>query len=225
MRPPLATILRSAVLAIRWLPALGVLLTGLGGVLLYAGMAEPAPAVLPTDPTASRRWTDVPTTTQGIPPALSLGTPTDPGDRAWSGARRVGSGSQVRSPAPSVCLGPDLAAGRSTETAVRTPVALPLAGTCGDLRKALAEMLLTRGVRRDMDSATDPIEGVTLDPPPGGSIDYQAAALFGPPDRQPAAMLEDEELSGERGEARGYLEQTAWVHWLVPRTASPWQRG
>jgi hypothetical protein len=43
-----------------------------------------------------------------------------------------------------------------------------------------------------------------------------AAALYGPPDRQPQATLEEEVLDGGRGRERDYLEQTAASRMFVP---------
>jgi len=76
-----------------------------------------------------------------------------------------------------------------------------------------------------MGPATSPIDGVAPDAHSAISIDVQAAALFGPPDRQPAAMPSDEVLSGERGNARSDLEQSTWARWVPPSTAPPWPRG
>ncbi len=51
-------------------------------------------------------------------------------------------------------------------------------------------------------------------PYPADNIELVSAALFGPPDRQPAAMLAAEFLGHERGDARRYLERTATGKWL-----------
>jgi hypothetical protein len=53
-------------------------------------------------------------------------------------------------------------------------------------------------------------------PYPADNIDWVSAALFGAPDRQPAAMLPEESLNNDRNKARSYLERTATVHWLTP---------
>jgi hypothetical protein len=54
-------------------------------------------------------------------------------------------------------------------------------------------------------------------PYPADNIDLVSVALFGAPDRQPAAMLAAEFLGHERGDVSRYLlERTASGKWLVP---------
>ena len=59
---------------------------------------------------------------------------------------------------------------------------------------------------------------LAADPPPAAGIDRAAAALYGPPDRQPQAWLE-EGLDGGRGQARDYLEESAASRLLARGTA------
>jgi hypothetical protein len=47
-------------------------------------------------------------------------------------------------------------------------------------------------------------------------IDRFAAAMFGPPDRQPPPILADGTWCWEQGAARGYLEWTAVARWMTP---------
>jgi hypothetical protein len=62
----------------------------------------------------------------------------------------------------------------------------------------------------------DPSEVTATDARPPDSIDGFAAAMFGPPDRQPQETLAERMLDRGRGQARGYLEQTASARWTAP---------
>ena len=55
--------------------------------------------------------------------------------------------------------------------------------------------------------------------------DLRAAALFGPPDRQPEAAWLTAPVRSERGTARAYLVGTAMARWLAPgfRAVLAWE--
>jgi hypothetical protein len=68
------------------------------------------------------------------------------------------------------------------------------------------------------DADTDPASiGVATAPPRADGTHLAAAALYGPPDRQPQAALEDKVLDGGRGRARDDLEETVATRFLAPQ--------
>jgi hypothetical protein len=68
---------------------------------------------------------------------------------------------------------------------------------------------------RDIEARPAPIAFATAVPPQNEGIDLVAAALYGPPDRQPQATLEAAVVDGGRGRARDYLEDTAATRFLA----------
>jgi hypothetical protein len=100
-------------------------------------------------------------------------------------------------------LGADLVAGRRAESAHLATVTLSRPLGCGDWREdflavaALAHTGPTFGASfHSTDAAADPRQT--------DGIDRVSAAMFGPPDRQPQATLE-EVLNGARGRTRDCL--------------------
>jgi hypothetical protein len=197
------------------LPLLGVLLTGLGVLLLSASMGETG---LPAFPAGSAASSTVAVAT--MPGRVtSVATARSVASRAWGGVR-PGSGAAVLavpgwSRGPGGCLGTDLATGRRAESAHLATVALQRPADCGDLSDVITATAALARTSRAREATSHPT-GVATDPRPAEGIDLVVAALYGPPDRQPQATLEEEVLDGGRGRERDYLEQTAASRMLVP---------
>jgi hypothetical protein len=147
------------------------------------------------------------------------------GDAALFGARAAVPPARELLPALSECPETNLAAGRQTASARWAATSRPVSGVGGDLSPALTRTGLADPVIRGMRSATTPIEGGAYEERPATSIDVDAAALFGPPDRQSARTQSDSLLSRERGDIRDDLMQTSWPYWAPPTSAPPWPRG
>ena len=116
---------------------------------------------------------------------------------------------------PANCLGADLATGRRAESAHLATVPLQRPADCGDARDAITALATLRYASRTTDAdsqhAADP-----ADPQQDEGIDLVAAALYGPPDRQPQAKHKEQVVDGGRGRARDYLEETAAARLLGP---------
>jgi len=90
---------------------------------------------------------------------------------------------------------------------------------CGDIRDAITALASLSHRARDIDVDVDAgvVAATALSEAEG--LDLTAAALYGPPDRQPQAtqeaLLEEGVPEGGRGRARGYLEETAAARLLV----------
>ncbi len=89
---------------------------------------------------------------------------------------------------------------------------------CGDARDAITALVALRYTSPTTDADPRPAD-VATDPPQAGGVDVVAAALYGPPDRQPQATLEEAVLDGGRGRTRRFLEVAA-----ATRGRTPWAR-
>jgi hypothetical protein len=191
-----------------FLPLLGVLLTGLGVVLLSASVRENAMPTLPARSIIRAAMAGESMPDRGVSTTLARA-------EAGSGAGDAIRAAPARSPGPANCLGADLATGQRAESAHLATVPLLRPADCGDLRDvilATADLTLTRHTT-DIDSRPTKAAEEALG---ADSIDLVAAALFGPPDRQPQAKLKEVVLDGKRGRARVYLETTAATRVLTP---------
>jgi hypothetical protein len=196
MPSPSSTIPLSLALAGWWLPMLGLLLAGLGAALVTVAVGD---LVAPVRATRSIAGATVP-----VEPVAVLMAPVGRGIGTGAGAMvHLAPGRLAR---PVNCLGADLASGRRAESAHLATVPLLHPAECGDRRAVITGMaaLLHTG------QPTDPMPQPSVaDPHQDEGIDLVAAALSGPPDRQPQATLEEMVMDGGRGRARDYLEQTA----------------
>ena len=104
-------------------------------------------------------------------------------------------------------LGADLVAGRRAESAHLATVTLPRPLDCEDRRVDFMAMAALAHTGPIFDANLN-VTHVAADPGQTDGIDLASAALFGPPDRQPQAKLE-EVLNGTRGRARACLDEAA----------------
>jgi hypothetical protein len=211
MPSPASTIPLSLVLVGWWLPVLGLLLAGLGVALvaiavedLVAPVRSPrsiAGALVSAEPISGRAVLTAP---------VGRGTGT--------GAEEIVQLAPGRRARPATCLGADLATGRRAESAHLATVPLQRPADCGDLRDVVVGLAVLPHTGRAVGG--DPGAGAEAVPPEAGELDRTAAALYGPPDRQPQATLEALLEAGVpdsgRGRARGYLEETAVSRLLAP---------
>jgi hypothetical protein len=100
------------------------------------------------------------------------------------------------------------------------PAPWPLAADGGDVRAVIMGLASVPPIGRDIAGDPPPSAAAGTALAEGDELDFTAAALYGPPDRQPQAtqeaLLEEGALDGRRGRARGYLEDTASSRFLVP---------
>jgi hypothetical protein len=207
MVSPSTTFLLSPPIAGWRLPVLGLLLTGLGVILLYAGVRD---LISPARPASST--------------ANSLAAVEAP-DRVASAALPGGTVSSAAGPAlraapgqsrqPANCLGADLATSQRAESAHLATVALLRPVECGDLRDVIKVMAALPHTSHTTDADSQVINVAAVDFQ-ADSIDLSAAALYGPPDRLPQATLEAKTRDRGRGRARGYLEVTTALRLLAP---------
>ena len=192
----------------------GLFLATLGVLLFSAGMQEQSLSAIPADSLPGHRIARE----AGMVPWAPPGSPHGGAMRAWGQdwvrTGKLGLASPGQSHRPADCLGTDLATGRRAESAHLATIPLQRLGECGDLRDVLLMMAIRHpGSHGNRWCVPCPRNGAP--PYPADNIDLVSAALFGPPDRQPAAMLAAEFLRYERGDARRYLERTATGKWLV----------
>jgi hypothetical protein len=69
---------------------------------------------------------------------------------------------------------------------------------CGDARDAITALAALRHTSPTTDADPRPTD-VAIDLPQAAGVDVVAAALYGPPDRQPQATLEEAVLDGGVG--------------------------
>jgi hypothetical protein len=183
-----ATVVASSLHTIRWIPALGILLAGLGSLLLGAGMVELALPMLPTGTAYSPRASGETMTAQVAPLAPSQSAGGRNWGSGWSGAAEVGPARQGQSGGSVACLGHDLVAGRRTESAHLAIVALPESGACGDVRDALKVIAAVRYVGSEMSAWRCVITELAChSPAQTNSDDRIATALFAPTHLQSSA--------------------------------------
>jgi hypothetical protein len=185
---PPATVVASSLHTIRWIPALGILLAGLGSLLLGAGMAELAIPTLPAGTASSPRASDETITARVAPLASSQSAGVRNWGSGWSGAAEVGPARQGQSGGSVDCLGHDLVAGRRTEFAHRAIVALPESGACVDVHDALMVMAAVRYVGSGKSSWRCVMTELAChSPAQTNSDDRIATALFAPTRLQSSA--------------------------------------
>jgi hypothetical protein len=214
MPAPSSTLPLSLALAGWWLPVLGLLLAGLGAALVAVALED---LVAPVRATRSIAGATV--AVESIVGHAVLTAPVGRGIGAGAGAGAMVHLVPGQRERPANCLGADLATGRRPESAHLATVPLQRPADCGDARDAITALATLRHASRTTDAdsqrSSDPAE-----PHQGETTDLVAAALYGPPDRQPQAtqeaLLEEGVPDGGRGQARDYLEETAATRLLVP---------
>jgi hypothetical protein len=98
-------------------------------------------------------------------------------------------------------------ASRRAESAHLAAVTLPRPLGCGDRREDFMAMAALAYTGPTFDASFHSTD-IAADPRQADGIDRAAAAMFGPPDRQPQATLE-EVLNGARGRTRDCLDEAA----------------
>jgi hypothetical protein len=191
-------------LAVWEAPALGLLLAGLGIALLSIGMGVVGAPPRPPDALLSRSVVriTVPTITASVDRfgAAETGVASKPS----TGGAHVIRTTQSRPQGRDRCLGAELATGRRAESMHLATVPVQHPADCGNVRDAITAFPSLAHSARDID--VDAVAGVVaataLSEAEG--LDRAAAALYGPPDRQPQATQE------------ALLEETAAARLLVP---------
>ncbi len=201
MPSPSSTIPLSLALAGWSLPVLGLVLAELGAALVTVAVEDLIAPVRATRSIAGAMVAVEPISGRAV-----LTAPVERGTRA--GAGETGHLAPERRERPATCLGADLATGRRPESAHLAAVPLQRPADCGDTRDAILSLAaLPHTVPA---TASGPSSWSRVDMPQTEDIDLVAAALYGPPDRQPRAKRKEEEvMDGGRGRARDYLEETA----------------
>ena len=189
-----STIPLSLALAGWWLPVLGLLLAGLGAALVATAVGDLVAPVRATTRSIAGTTVSVESRIAG---RAVLTAPVGRGTEAEAGETvRIAPGRRERGRV--TCLGADLATGRRAESAHLATVALLRRADRGDARDAilglaaLPHMVPAR--------ASWPPSWSRVDRPQLDGIDLVAAALYGPPDRQPPAKHKEEVIrDGGRG--------------------------
>lgn len=205
----------SSLLTAWWRPTLGILVAALGVLMLSAGMQERPRSALPGDSLPGQQQAREAGMVPRAPPGSLHGGAMRSWGQDWVRTGKLDLASPGQSHRPADCLGADLATGQRAESAHLATILLQRPGDCGDLRDVLL-MMAIRPPGSDGNRWCVPCPRSGAPPYPADNIDLVSAALFGPPERQPAAMSPEESLSNERSEVRSYLEGTATVHWLTP---------
>ncbi len=207
MPSPSSTIPLSLALAGWSLLVLGLLLAGLGVGLVATAVGDLVAPVRSTRSIAGAMVAVEPT-------AGRAGLPAPVGRGARAGAGEMVHLAPGRRDRPANCLGADLATGRRPESAHLATVALLRPADCGDLRDAILGLA---ALPHTVPATTSgPPSWSRVETHQADGIDLVAAALYGPPDRQPQAMHKEEVgIDGGRGRARDYLEETAASRLLV----------
>jgi hypothetical protein len=197
-----------------WLPLLGGVLSAIGIVLVAAAVGAIDSPILPASDLTPSMVAIMVMPDQRSPVMRTETAQGRAGDEGDPGAQRVAVAARERAPGHAGCRVANLAINRS-EFADLATVALRRTTACGDRRDVL--MGLAALAYKDGRTATDPeVSNVDAAPRQADGIDLTAAALYGPPDRQPQAALEEEVLDGGRGRARVFLERTAAAPWVTP---------
>jgi hypothetical protein len=186
--PPSPSLAPPSLLTAWWRPTLGILVAALGILVLSAGMEHRLMPAIHDDSVPTGQVVSEARTVLIVPSGSADGAAR----RRWSWDR-VKSEDQgparLREPRRLAdLLGVDLATGWRAESAHLATVPLHGPGACGDLREALLLMQFRQPGRQGTGWCL-PCPSNAAPPYPGDKIDLVSTALFGPADRQPAAVL------------------------------------
>jgi hypothetical protein len=143
----------------------------------------------------------------------------------WFGAEEIELTSRSTPGRPPGSRGADLATGQRTESMHLATVPVQRPADCGDVRDALMSLASLSHISRGIEVDPGPSAFIGAAPSAADGIDVAAAALYGPPDRQPEVAWLRETANSNRGAVRSYLEQTAMGRWLTPgfRAVLAWE--